>query len=124
MLQTRGYIFRLYPTDEQKELIEKTIGCSRYIHNYFLGENPKYINAFNCIKSLPSLCSNNPWLKEVDSCSLRCSIFNLEDAFKRYKNKLGETPKFKSKNKSRKSYRTNNIKTAIKDENIIVYRLI
>ena len=35
----RGYVFRLYPTDEQKVLIEKSFGCSRYIFNYFLNKN-------------------------------------------------------------------------------------
>ena len=32
----KGYSFRLYPTKEQKTLIEKSFGCSRYIYNYFL----------------------------------------------------------------------------------------
>lgn len=43
----------------------------------------------------------------VDSCLLRTSIFDLEDAYKRYNNNLGGKPKFKSKTKSRQSYRTN-----------------
>ena len=32
----KGYTFRLYPNLEQKILIEKSFGCSRYIYNYFL----------------------------------------------------------------------------------------
>ena len=32
----KGYTFRLYPSVEQKILIEKSFGCSRYIYNYFL----------------------------------------------------------------------------------------
>ncbi len=32
----KGYKYRIYPTDEQKELINKTFGCSRFVHNYFL----------------------------------------------------------------------------------------
>ena len=31
----KGYVFRMYPTEEQEELINKTIGCSRFIYNYF-----------------------------------------------------------------------------------------
>ena len=27
----KGYFLRLYPTDNQKELINKTIGCTRFI---------------------------------------------------------------------------------------------
>ena len=26
----KGYILRLYPTDEQRKLINKTIGCTRF----------------------------------------------------------------------------------------------
>lgn len=105
----KGYIFRLYPNDKQKELIEKSFGCSRYIYNYFLSKSNGYINTFNSCKEIKELSKENSWLKEVDGCLLRCSIFNLENGFKRYKNKLGEYPKFKSKNKSRLSYRTNNV---------------
>lgn len=105
----KGYVFRMYPTKQQQILIEKSFGTSRYIYNYFLDKHQgkKYINAFNCIKELPALSEHNPWLKEVDCCLLRTSIFNLEDSFKRYSNKLSGYPKFKRKNKSRKSYQIN-----------------
>ena len=112
------YIFRLYPTEKQIELIEKSFGCSRYIYNYFLGKNKKYINGYESIKELPNLIKENNWLKEVDSCLLRTSIFNLEDSFKRYNNNLSEYPKFKTKNKSRSSYRTNNIKSTYIGKNV------
>ena len=41
----KGYVFRLYPNEKQKELIDKSFGYSRYIYNYFLGKNKNYINA-------------------------------------------------------------------------------
>ena len=110
----KGYIFRLYPTQNQIQLIEKSFGCSRYIYNYFLEKNKNYINSYNSIKELPNLVKENKWLKEVDSCILRTSIFDLEDSFKRYSKNLSEYPKFKSKNKSKLSYRTNNITSAYK----------
>lgn len=110
----KGYVFRIYPTFKQKELIEKSFGCYRYIYNYFLDKNKNYINAFESIKELPSLVNENDWLKEVDSCLLRCSIFNLEDSFKRYKQNLSNYPKFKSKTKTKASYRTNNITNTYK----------
>ena len=34
----KGYQFRLYPNNEQKKLINQTIGCSRFIYNHFLEE--------------------------------------------------------------------------------------
>jgi putative transposase len=35
-LVQKAYEFRLYPTDEQKLQIGKTIGSSRYVYNGFL----------------------------------------------------------------------------------------
>ena len=32
----KAYKFRLYPTDNQKELIHKTFGCVRFVYNHFL----------------------------------------------------------------------------------------
>ncbi len=31
----KGYVFRMYPTEKQEKIINKTIGCSRFIYNYF-----------------------------------------------------------------------------------------
>ena len=112
----KGYTFRLYPNEEQKILIEKSFGCSRYIYNYFLDKTNgrKYIKTFDYIKDLPLLSKEKEWLKEVDSCLLRYSIFNLEDAINNYNKGNAEYPKFKSKTKSRSSYRTNNITSVYK----------
>ena len=117
------YILRLYPTDEQKELINKTIGCTRFIYNYFLSDRindykraAKSKSCYDQIKELPSLCKEYPWLSEVDSCSLRTSLFNLDDAYKRFFNKQNELPKFKNKDTGN-SYKTNNIKNTYKDKN-------
>ena len=111
----KGYVFRMYPTDEQKVLIEKSIGTSRFVYNYFLSISKETkINAYDYIKQLPSLIKKNDWLKEVDSCLLRTSIFDLDNAYQKcFKEKKG-FPRFKSKLKSRKSYRTNNITSTYK----------
>jgi putative transposase len=37
----KGYKFRLYPTEEQRMLIHKTLGCCRYIWNLALGAQKK-----------------------------------------------------------------------------------
>ncbi len=114
--QLKGYIFRMYPNTKQQQLIEKSFGTSRYIYNYFLNKSikNKNMNAYNTIKELPNLSKEKVWLKEVDSCLLRSGIFDLENAYeKMYKEKKG-FPKFKSKNRSRNSYRTNNITSMYK----------
>ena len=110
----KGYVFRLYPNDKQIKLIEKSFGCSRYIYNYFLDKNKNHINAYESIKELPKLVKENTWLSEVDNCLLRCSIFNLEDSFKRFGKNLSSYPKFKSKTKTKPSYKTNHITSTYK----------
>ena len=119
----KGYVFRLYPTDKQKELINKTIGCSRFVYNHFLDEKindykqtGKSKSFYDQIKELPSLCKVYSWLSEVDNCSLRNSLFNLDDAYKRFFDKQNEFPKFKNKDIGN-SYKTNNIKSTYKDKN-------
>ncbi len=119
----KGYVLRLYPTDKQKELINKTIGCTRFIYNHFLDEKindfketGKSKSCYDQIKELPALCKEYSWLSEVDSCSLRTSLFNLEDAYKRFFNKQNEFPRFKNKDIGN-SYKTNNIKSTYKDKN-------
>lgn len=32
----KAYRFGMYPNDEQRILINKTFGCTRFIYNYFL----------------------------------------------------------------------------------------
>jgi putative transposase len=34
----KAYKFRLYPTKEQATLIHKTLGCTRFVFNFFLGK--------------------------------------------------------------------------------------
>jgi len=38
----KGYKFRLYPNEEQKTFIHKSIGSCRFVYNYFLGVKTKY----------------------------------------------------------------------------------
>ena len=46
-----SFKFRLYPDKEQKELLNKSFGCSRFIYNYYLSniENNGYQNAYSNI---------------------------------------------------------------------------
>ncbi|AIE58972.2 hypothetical protein BMMGA3_02540 [Bacillus methanolicus MGA3] len=36
MIFHKAYKFRIYPNKKQMELINKTIGCSRFVFNFFL----------------------------------------------------------------------------------------
>ena len=111
----KAYKFRLYPNQKQTILIYKTFGCYRFIYNYFLEKSKKnkYTSAFKMCNELKELYINYPWLKEVDSSSLRCAIFNLEDAYNNFFAKRGEYPKFKNKY-TRQSYQTTCIRSNCK----------
>ena len=39
---SKGFKIRLYPTDEQKVIIEKTFGCCRFIYNNYLQEKNEF----------------------------------------------------------------------------------
>ena len=119
----KGYVLRIYPTDKQKELINKTIGCTRFVYNHFLSDRindykttGKSKSCYDQTKKLPALCKEYPWLSEVDSCSLRTALFSLDDAYKRFFNKQNEFPRFKNKDIGN-SYKTNNIKNTYKYKN-------
>ena len=112
----KAYKFRLYPDSSQKQMLSKTFGCVRLIYNYFLDKCMMngFIQAFDMCTEVKELYIKYPFLKEVDSCSLRCAIFNLEDAFKNYFSKRSNYPKFKSKNNNQ-SYRTTCIRSKYKN---------
>ena len=104
----KAYKFRIYPNEEQKIFINKTFGCSRYIYNYYLNkiQTDGYTSSYDNIKDYTStLKYNYPFLQEIDSIVIRKSLFNLEDAFKKFFNKISGYPKFKSKY-SKNSYNT------------------
>lgn len=120
MTINKAYKFRLYPNNKQKELINKTLGCTRFIYNYFLSireneykENKKSKTAYDCIKEIPLLYKDRPYLKEVDSCALRCAVFDLENAYQKFFKEKIHYPKYKNKYE-KNSYRTNLIKSTYK----------
>ena len=127
MLINRAYKFRLYPTNEQKELINKTFGCSRLVYNYYLNkkqelykQDEKTLSCYDAIKDLKTLSKERPFLKEVDSMALRTSLFDLDNAYNKFfKEKIGY-PNYKKKY-GKNSYRTNLITSTYKgkiNENI------
>ena len=125
----KAYVFRMYPDEEQKDLINKSFGVSRFLYNHFLEEkqkeykeNVKSKSSYEQCKEIPSLLKEYPFLKEVDSCLIRNSIFNLDDSYKRFFNKLGGYPNFKKKG-FKDSYKTNNIKSTYKGKTYNSIRL-
>ncbi len=120
MIINRAYKFRLYPSVEQIVLINKTFGCVRLVYNYYLNkkqelykETKENLSLYDCIKDLKELSIERPFLKEVDSMSLRCSLFDLDDSYKNFFKQNKGYPKYKSKY-DKNTYRTNYIKNTYK----------
>ena len=106
-----AYKFRIYPTDDQKINLNKNFGCSRFVYNYYLTyiKEHKYLNATACINHyVKHLKGEYPFLTEADSIIIRKTLFNLENAFKRFFSKQGGYPSYKSKF-SKNSYNTSAI---------------
>lgn len=115
MVINKAYKFRLYPSNEQKTLIHKTLGCNRLVYNKLLTlkKEDKSLSRFDMCKLLPSLKEEYTFLSEIDSMSLRCSVTDLDNGFNRYYKGLGGHPHYK-KYGVKSSYRTNYITSEYK----------
>ncbi|MTH55810.1 IS200/IS605 family element transposase accessory protein TnpB [Bacillus mangrovi] len=103
----------MYPNKEQEILINKTIGCSRFVFNHFLRKwedaymaTQKGLTYNTCSAMLTDLKKELLWLKEVDSVSLQSSLKNLADAYTRHFKKQNDKPVYKSKKNPVQSYTT------------------
>lgn len=122
----KSYKFRIYPTKEQEKMFQKNFGCVRFVYNHYLEmrinkyKNDNITMQYNqCSADLTQLKKSLNWLQDVDSTSLQTSLRNLDNAFLRFfTNKKFGFPKFKSKNKSKKSFTTKSSSIKIVDNYI------
>lgn len=114
----RAYKYRIYPTQEQTELINKTIGCARFVYNTLLADAKKQYEETgkSKIKTPASLKKEYEWLKEVDSLALCNSQLHIQTAYKNFFNKTAKFPVFHSKHNGKQYYTTNSVKGAIRIE--------
>ena len=115
----KAFKYRIYPNKKQKELIQKTFGCTRFVYNYYLNkrkemyENDKTTFTYNmCSKDLTQLKKELEWLKEPDKDSLQKALKDLDMAYQKFFKEHTGFPKFKSKKNRYKSYRTSYTKTS------------
>ena len=112
-MRYKSYKYRIYPNKEQQELINKHIGCCRYVYNLCLEKkinayknSKKNLSKFELNKLLPVLKKEQEtsFLKEVNSLSLQAAIRNLDSAYQRFFKEKKGFPKFKSKRNARQSF--------------------
>ncbi|MBD2342004.1 IS200/IS605 family element transposase accessory protein TnpB [Calothrix sp. FACHB-156] len=118
----KAFKVTLIPNHNQEVLINKTIGCAKFVYNRFLSlrkelysNEQKTLNYNSCSQQLTLLKKEIEWLNVVDKFALQNSLKNLETAYKNFfadlkkvKGKKGVGfPKFKKKNGCKQSYKTN-----------------
>lgn len=112
----KGVKFRAYPTKEQQNLINQTLGCCRLIYNkglamrnesYANGEKVGYKETSSMLTQLKRT-DEYSFLKEVDSIALQQSLRDLDRGFKNFFSKRAKHPQFKHKHNHHQSYRTIN----------------
>lgn len=82
----KGLKYRIYPNKQQRIMVNRTLGCSRFIYNYFLRirmdewntnkYSVQYAETASMLKDLKK-CPEYIWLKEVDSTALQQSLRDL-----------------------------------------------
>lgn len=100
----KAFKYRLNPNEEQKVLLNKHIGASRFIYNLALetkqityAGNKHNLSCFELHSQLKDLKEELPWLKELNSQSLQQSITNLDKAYTAFFKGLNSFPKYKKK---------------------------
>jgi len=95
----KAYKYRMYPNDEQKDMINQTIGSARFIYNKMLEDKIKYYNKYK--KPLNNTPANYKdeyeWLNIVDSQALCQSHQDLMKAYDNFFNGKSNFPRFKKK---------------------------
>lgn len=102
----KAFKYRIYPNQEQKELLSRIFGQVRFVYNLGLETkisaytgNKTHLSCFDLNKQITQLKKHEcDWLKESPSQSLQQSIRNLDVAYTNFFRGAG-FPKFKSKYK-------------------------
>lgn len=115
VIMNRAIKYRLYPTEEQKNLLAQTFGCVRKVFNISIEmQCGLYEAGFSSMskKDLNNYCNRVwkeefPFLKCVDKFALTNSIYAVAAAYKNFFEKRSGYPKFKSRKNQKDSYTTN-----------------
>lgn len=125
---------QIVPTAEQKQLLNQTFGCCRYVYNKLLDisikEYQEYlgnkqlpkpnVSGYSLANKLPAIKNHpdTPWLKDVSAVALQQTALNLGSAFSNFFKRGNKGyPKFKSRY-SRQSFNLVGNKFDIRDNGL------
>ena len=123
---------RLLPTEEQRILMFKTAGCSRFTYNWGLNRWSEFykqglkFNNLELKKEFNNTIKKHEdykWIKEVSSQALAQVFLDLGVAFKNFFNKKADYPNFKSKRKSKTSFYVRNDSMDIVENTINIEKI-
>jgi len=117
----KGFKFRVYPTEEQKQWHDQIFGTTRYVYNWALqraeeyrkesrdqGETKKYLSEGDLIKEMQELIKDRTrgygWISNHIQANTRNAVIkNLSEARLRAAKGISEWPKIKSGKKGKQS---------------------
>lgn len=94
--------YRIYPSNEQREFLDRQFGCCRFVYNYYLALREfdrttpisgKLCNMLTELKQRPEMS----FLNEVSAVALQQSIRQLISAYSNFFSGLAKQPRFKTK---------------------------
>lgn len=104
---------RLFPTDQQIDMLWKHINTSRFVWNYALDKEleiykteNKYLSKYDLINMFTTMkyTETYKWLSEISSHTISNVCIDLDKAYKSFFKGNSGIPKFKKKNKCKNSY--------------------
>ena len=125
-IQHKAFKFRIYPTQEQEVLLNKTFGCCRFVWNKHVEGFNSWTPAFIPEKLTYKIIKDNPeysWLNEVSAAALQSKDNDFREFKNQYFNKNRKKklskPKFKKKG-NRESYSLPNQKFTLDQEQSLI----
>lgn len=112
----RGYKVKIYPTESQKQDINRNIQLARAVYNraldiqistYEANGKTGYLTYYDLEKMFSTFRNSDPsysWLKDISIGVIRRTLNNLDTAFKKFFSGQTRFPKFKSRKRSKKSF--------------------
>jgi len=125
----KSYKIRLYPNKEQKILLDKHFGCTRFVYNHFLNvRNVEYktnkvnMSYYDTANELSVLKTNDEFtfLNEVNSQSLQWALRFLDIAFRNFFRGQTNFPNFKKKSNNQSFKVPVNSTFKLKNNKIII----
>jgi putative transposase len=128
----KAFKYRLYPSKEQKVLLEKHFGCVRFVWNWALGKKMEAyqkdktnLSRYELQAELPKMKKGEqPWLAEVGSLSIQSKLEDLDKAYTSFFKKKVAYPKFKYKRNDQKFRVPQNTKVDFEKGKVIIPKFL